>query len=194
MKKKKQKEKINPIMGNSSKNSKKLKKLKNNRIVNNSEDENEVKSFIIIVVIIAVLVGAIYFATELFKKEDKTANEVKSGEINYDKLTLGMLLNRPYEEYYVIIYDSKDSKAIQYQNAVSKYSSREKSLKVYYCDLSNKLNSQYYNVGNDNKSNPNAKKISELDLGDVTLIKVKNHEITKYVEGIESINSTLNKA
>ena len=65
------------------------------------------------------------------------------------------------------------------------------SLKIYYCDLGNKLNRDYYNVNNDNKSNPNAKSIKELDLGDLTLIKVEKGKITKYIEKYDSIKNEL---
>ena len=46
-------------------------------------------------------------------------------------------------------------------------------------------------VNNDNKSNPNAKSIDDIDLGDITLIKVKNGEIVSYIEDIEQIKTEL---
>ena len=156
-----------------------------------SEDENEIRKFIIIVVVIIVLVGIVYAVTELTKKDTKTSDEVVAGEIDYNTLSIGMLLNRPEKEYYVIIYDSENPDAILYSAMINKYDAKGNKLKLYYCDLGNALNSKYYNVGNDNKSNSKAEKINELDLGDLTLIKVKDGKITKYVENIDEIKELL---
>ena len=102
-----------------------------------------------------------------------------------------MLLNRPEKEYYVLIYDKEDSDAVLYSSTMNSYSSKKDGLKIYYCDLGNKLNREYYNINNDNKSNPNAKSIKELDLGDLTLIKVEKGKITKYIEKYDSIKNEL---
>lgn len=180
------KAKINPIMGDQ----KKLKGLK----ANNDTDENEIKSFIILVIIISILIGAIYGVTELLKKKDNNEETKTVGKINYDRISIGTLLNRPESEYYVMIYNTNDSNAIVYSTLLTQYmskSSEKDYIKIYYCDLENKINSNYYNVNNDNKSNPDAKKISELDLGDITLIKVKNGKIIKYVEDYNKIESIL---
>lgn len=178
---KKEKKNINPLFGNQ-------KRIKSVNF--SSDDDNIIKKFIITVVIIVLLVGIVYGATELFKKKDNNV-DVTQGEVNYNIVTIGMLLNRPEKEYYVVIYDQNDSNAVMYSAMISNYANNNGKLKVYYCDLSNKLNSSYYNINNDNKSNPDAKKISELDLGDLTLIKVSNGKIVKYLENYEDIKSYL---
>lgn len=177
----------NPIMTNN-------KNIKGINIKDTSEDALEIKSFIIIVLVISILIGAIYGLTELIKDEPATENLITSGTINYDKLTVGMLLNRPYEEYYVLVYNSEDKDAVVYSTILSKYmqkKDKEKYTKIYHCDLSNSLNSVYYNVGEDNKSNPMATSIEDLDFGKITLIKVKNGKINKYYEELDEIKQTL---
>ena len=159
-----------------------------------SDNENEIKTFIIIVLVISVLVGGIYALTEVLKKDENTKEETVAGKINYDRISIGMLLNRPYGEYYVMIYDVNDSESILYSTLMSKYMNNKSDseyIKIYYCDLGNKINSKYYNVNNDNKSNPNAKDISELDLGNLTLIKVKNGKIVSYIEDYDKIAEIL---
>ena len=176
----------NPIL---KKNRKKLKKLQMN---NNTGDENEIKSFIIIVVVLMVLIGATYGVTELLNKKEKTEKEeTTTTEVNYDKIAIGNMLNAPYDEYYVLIYNADDTSAVMYSNLLSTYKNKKDSKKIYFCDLSNKLNSSYYNVNEDNKSNPKASKISELDLGDLTLIKVKKGKINGYYEEYEKIKKVL---
>lgn len=177
----------NPIMTDK-------KNIKGMNIKDISEDSVEIKSFIIIVVVISVLIGAIYGLTELIKKEPAEEEKITAGTINYDKLTVGTLLNRPYEEYYVLVYNSEDNNAVLYSTILSKYTQKNDKkdyIKIYYCDLANSLNAKYYNVGEDDKSNPNAKNIEELDFGKVTLLKIKNGKINMYFEDISKIKETL---
>lgn len=175
------------------KNVKENKKIKNIKIDKSVDDSNEIKAFIIIVAVIVLLIGAIYGLTELFKEETVLDNSVP-GEINYDVVTVGTILNRPYEEYYVLVYNQEDDEAPIYAAVLSKYmeNSAEKDyIKMFYCDLHNSLNKGYYNVNNDNKSNPKAAKTEDFDFGDITLIKIKNGKITKYIEKIEEIKEVL---
>ena len=194
MAKKDKKLKENPLI-KSSKENKKLKKIKVNNI-SADEDENDVKKFIIIVLVIALVVGVIYFFTEKFKKNptDTQENETVAGQINYDKVVIGTLLNRPEGNYYVLIYSSEDDNAMKYSTMVSKYtqkSTEDAMIRLYYCDLANTLNKAYYNVNGDNKSNPKAKTIKELDLGDLTLIRVKDGKIVEYIEDYTTIQNKL---
>ncbi len=183
----KNKTKENPIMHNKKVTAKNL---------GLSEDENEIKRFVIIVIAIAVIAGIVYIATEAFnKKEAEYEDTPTTGAINYDVVTIGTLLNRPSDDYYVLIYDSEKNDAVKYATLMDLYideNSKEKNYKpIYLCDLSNSLNKEYYNVNNDNKSNPKATKIEELDLGDLTLIQVKKGKIVKYVEDYKTIHDLL---
>ena len=164
------------------------KKIKNQKYY--TEEQKEIQKFIIIIIVLVLLIGAIYFLTDKFV-EQGNSNNITTGEINYDKATIGTLLNRPYDEYYAIIYSSDSTEASYYNSIKTNYSSKDGGLKIYYIDLDNELNQKYYNVNNDNKSNPSAKSIDEINLGDVTLIKVKNGEIVSYIEDIEQIKTEL---
>ena len=55
--------------------------------------------------------------TEIQKKE-----EIKAGEINYDKVSVGTILNRPYDEYYVL--DDKEAE----ENTISLRSRKDGDL------------------------------------------------------------------
>lgn len=181
---------------------KKTKKLENPKFTNvkrinnmgvSSEDENIIRKFIIIIVIIVILVGLIYWVTELTHKKEETKDTVTTGEIDYTVVSIGTMFNRPEKEYYVLIYDLEDENSILYSAVINKYlNDTSKKEKLYYCDLGNTLNKKYYDVNNDGKSNTSAKNINELDLGKLTLIKIKNGEIIKYLEDFETIKSELN--
>lgn len=185
-KKKNNKLKENPIMVDQ----KKLKNIK----VENSEDTNEIKSFIIIVVVIAAVIGIIYGLTEIFKEDEIPTDEVVAGSINYDKTSVGTILNRPYDKYYVMVYDSDDDKAVLYSTILTKYmqnSEDKEYVKIYYCDLNNKFNNEYYDKNKDGKSNPKAKSVEEFNFGDITLLKIEKGKITKYIEDLDSIKEML---
>lgn len=188
MKKNNKKLKENPIMGNK-------KNIKGLKISGGSEDQNEIKAFIIIVIVIAVLIGVIYGLTEIFKKDDSSnSNEIVTGSINYDKASVGTILNRPYKEYYALVYDSDDNKAVIYSTMLTKYmqnSESENYIKIYFVDLGNDLNKDYHNINGDGTTNPKANEVSEFNFGDLTLIKVENGKIAKYIEEYDTIKEIL---
>lgn len=157
-----------------------------------SEESKEVKRFIIILLSIIVLVLAVYGITRLVNKDKDNNNDrtVTAGSIDYDKVSVGTLFNRADSEYYVIVYDGEAPNAIYYSALMNKYMDKEKSNKVYFCDLSNELNKKYY-VGEDKDSNPNATTSSELAFKNLTLIKIKNGKIVKYLETLDTIKTEL---
>lgn len=167
------------------KNKKKLKKLKFKTI---EEDENIVRNFVILVLIITLLIVVLYLVTnKVTHKKDEKEPKVKT-EINYNKVLVGMILNRPYKEYYVLVFNSEDKDALKYNALMNKYINK-KLLKLFYCDLYD--NKKYYNVGNDNKSNPLVRTESEFDFGEITLLKIKDKKIVQYVENYEKIKNIL---
>lgn len=170
--------------------------VKNNKRVKNTkvrtENEEIIRRFVIIFIIIVVIVVGVYFLTNILVNKDSsssTSNETIAGEVNYDILSVGTLLNRPYKEYYVMVYNSEDSEAIYYSSLITNYEKEEDASKIYFCDLANALNSSYSAKGGE--SNPKAKSIEELKFGKVTLIKVKDGKISKYLEDIEAIKTAL---
>ena len=112
----------------------------------------------------------------------------QAGEIDYSKVSVGTMLTKNEKNYYVLIYDSADNNAGLYSLLKADYSAKEDALSIYFCDLSNSLNSKYKS----DNTNPKATKIEELALGDITLIKVSNAKISKYVEGFDNIKKELN--
>lgn len=174
---------------------KELKRIKMLNKQMNINDENEIKSFIVILLFIIAVIGVLYLITKVTKNETTSDDStVQSGTINYDKLSVGMILNRPYDEYYVILYDSNDNNSIIYSTILSNYMNKKGGkdyIKIYYCDLGNELNAPYYNVKNDNISNKNAKKVEEFDFGSLTLLKIKKGKIVSYIENQEKIEELL---
>lgn len=167
---------------------KQLKKILKN--ANKTEEQKEIKKFIIILAIVVLIVVGMYFLTKDVVKKEANKKENDKTEVNFDysKIILGELLNRPYDEYYVIVYNSKDSKVNYYANLASTYSTKENALKIYTADLNDSMNSKYYNKDGGNKD---AKSLDDLKVSDISLIKVKNKKINKYVENVDNIKTEL---
>ena len=81
------------------------------------------------------------------------------------------------------------NKANYYGALADKYASEKESLNIYHIDLEDSMNKEF--IAEDGKSNPNAKTIDELKVGDVTLIKIKDGSITKYIENVDEIKREL---
>mgnify|MGYP004469516031 CR=1 FL=1 len=165
--------------------------MKKNKIPKyRTEEQEEIIRFIVILIIVIAFVLGIYFFTKNIVKKTKidTTENVTEGQIDYSKVTVGTMLNKSDETYYVIVYNSEDIQSPIYSTIASKYSENEKSLPIYTCDLANTLNKDY--VAQE-ESNPKATKIEELAFKEFTLLKIKNGKINKYIEGLDSIRSEL---
>lgn len=161
------------------------KKVKKNKVKYQTAEQQEIKKFIIVILVVIACVGVVYFVTrafvtkDLFTESENETKDVVSGTVNYEVAIMGQLLNRPYDEYYAVIYNNVEGDYIaDMSTLVYDYTSKEKHLHMYTIDLSNELNKGYYDPEN---VNTKAKKLSDVKVGDITLIKVKNGKIDKYI-------------
>ena len=164
----------------------KAKKIKQENF--KSEDEQEISRFIKILLIVVVFILGIYFFTSIVVKKEYDINkDLTEGQISSNNIIVGSILNRPHIEYYVIVYNSNSSKAVIYETLLGLYESKEDSLRIYTVDLNNQLNKRFEST----KYNPTATKIDEFKFGEITLLKIKDKSINKYVEDLEKIKSEL---
>lgn len=162
----------------------KKKKVKN-KIKYSTGESDEIFSLVTVILVVVLIVGGLYLATrafvtkDLFKKKEQEVEQVTPGTVQYDVIIMGQLLNRPYDEYYVAIYDAAEGDYIlDMMTLVSSYNNQSKHKHIYTVDLSNKLNADYYDPSN---VNLDAKKVEDIKVGDITLIKVKKGAIVKYI-------------
>lgn len=168
---------------------------KDNRISYKTEEQKEITKLIIIILVVTCLVAGAYLVTrafvtkDLFDKGTQEEKVVVPGEINYDVTIVGSILNRPYSEYYVVVYDTTNKDyATDIRSYVATYSAKAKHLHIYTVELDNPLNKDFYDPEN---VKLDTKNVEELRFGDVTLLKVKKGEITKAVTDLEKIKKEL---
>lgn len=164
-----------------------MKKQKSNY---QTEEQKEMMYFLIILGVVFVFVFVVYYFSKFFVVDQSLFEpNYTAGVVNEERAIVGTIFNRPESEYYVIAYDETSSKAVYY-SALSTTYGKDGTLNIYHLDLSNSLNQSYY-VGSDGESNQHAKKASEIKLKDLTLIKIKNGKIEKYLEKLEDIEKEL---
>ena len=169
------------------KNKKKL--LKEQKYV--SEEEHEIRRFIIILLSIVVIIVLIYVVSNIFIKKNSSNSgyENKAGEVDYNVVSVGTMLNRNDDEYYVMVYSQEGSSSTIYATYGGMYTSKTDAKKLYYLDLNNEINKPY--VAKDGKSNPDAKSIDEFKFGEFTLLKIKKGKVVKYLEDVDTIKKEL---
>ena len=154
------------------------------------EEENYVNRFImtigiLLIILIAgyLIIGIFVNKTISFNKEDEEEKE----EVKIDNTTIlaGEIFDQKEEEYYVLVYDTTDTKSIL-PNWKSNYEGSENTLTVYVVDSSKKLNANFIV---DKNSNTNPTSYSNLKIKSPTLIKIKNKEVIEYTEGEEAIKN-----
>ena len=160
-----------------------------------TEDQKEIMRFFIVLLVVILMVTAIYFLTRIFvtkdlgKKKDSTeTQEVVEGNVNYSVTSVGQILNRPYDSYYVIIYDTTGDSVNDAQSLMISYNSKEERKHLYRVDLNSYVNKDFYDKENEN---PNAKSVSEFKFGDLTLLYIKKGKVEKYITEIDKMKTEL---
>lgn len=163
--------------------------MKKEKLNYKTEEQKEIVKFGIVLAILVCVIVFVYLLSSKFLNVSIKEYEYTTGTVSTDVVIVGTLLNQKEKSYYVMAYDSTKNNATSYNTYTEYYTSNKKdALKIYYLDLNNGMNKDYYVLEN---SNPNAKKIKDLKIIDGTLIKVENNKITKYIEGTKAIEKEL---
>jgi hypothetical protein len=158
-------------------------------------EQEEMLKFVSVILVVLACVGGIYLLTRAFvtkdlfnKDETKESSKV---EVNYKSAIVGNIMNRPYNEYYVMVYDTTSEAASELSTVITNFENRtdEAKLHMYIVDLHNKLNADFYNPEKENKK---ATGVSNFMFGDRTLLKIKGGKVEKYITDLAKINEELN--
>lgn len=157
------------------------KKIKMEKYEN--DDIKLIKKLLLILLIIVLVILGLYVFTDkvVMEKQETNVNEV---EFDYDTATIGTILNRPYDEYMVLLYNSKEDNATYYSTLLAKYTGDEK---LYFVDLSLKSSEKYIS----DTSSGIFISINDAKFSGPTLLKIKNGKVIKFLETKEEIKENL---
>lgn len=150
---------------------------------------NELVNLIKIIIVVCVILLAFYFITVLVSKKTKGSafdNDDSVAVIQYDKIIVGEILNRPESSYLVMVEKKDDVNSNLYQSYLSIYSGKENALRVYNVDLGEVFNLDY--VGDETILNEG---IQNYKFSDTTLIKINDGNILETYVGLEAIENYL---
>lgn len=163
--------------------------------INLNEEQQEMARFAYTVIGLFLVVFLVFIFTK-YVINDGDINIVVfdsvEGQVNYNIASVGTMLGKADEEYYVYLYSSEDTNVPVYQLPAALYVSQEIDdlLPIYYVDIEGNFNKSF--VATEEKpENVDAKSIDEISLGEITLIKVVNGEISKYINNIDDIEIEL---
>ncbi len=158
-----------------------------------TEEQLEVKKFIFVLLGLILVIVGIYFFTRAFVTKDLFNNNSEEitytdGVINYNSVIVGTMLNRKEKEYYVMAFSNENPEASYYDTLASSYKGK-KEKNIYYLDLNNELNKKY--VATDDKVSTKFTKLDELKFGNLTLLKIKDGKVTKFITKVDEIKKEL---
>lgn len=147
-------------------------------------NDNEMLKLVKLIIIVSLIVLVFYLITMFVnKKEEKQPETSTPATIQYDYILAGNILSQPNDKYYVLAKTSDDLNTTVYEAYLSNYKNVEKSLRVYYVDLNNPLNSKFLKE----ESNFKIKDINEMSFKETTLLLIEDAKIKKTYEGKENI-------
>lgn len=159
-------------------------KRERNKNKNNGSDEIQIKSFLITLVSVLLFIGLIYLgvlglkAAGLFDA-GYTKPTKEATKIDYENILLGTVFGRKEKDYYVVFDDYKKNEN-SYTNTIIKDNAK---IPVYKIDLSKGENKACIS----DSGNSKAKNDNELKINGLTLIRITNGKIAKYLEGSDKI-------
>ena len=160
-------------------------KLQNQREV--SETELEVKRFICILVVLLVIIGGIYFLTS--RNSGNKTNNTTEATIQYNEISVGMILNRnEYSEYYVLAYLDDSANYSELSSLYRTYQNKSGNTKLYTVDLNDPINKDFVTTDTENVNVTNA---ADFRFSTDTLLYIKDGKVSKTYTTFKSIENVL---
>lgn len=150
------------------------------------------KVIVILVVLCTLCIFYLITVKITINEEAKTAQESNKNEkadIQYEEILVGSTFNRSDDKYFVVYYDMSEDSTSDVVSAISSYRAGEDALPLYVVDMSDPLNKGYASKD----SNDSAEDASELRINGVTLVRVKDGNLDKYLEGEDEVIEYLTK-
>lgn len=106
----------------------------------------------------------------------------------YDNMIIASKTFEQKNDEYMVIFFSQNDASDTLKSTISAYDSSDKNVKLYKVNIDEAINKFVVS----DEENINATNYDELKINDVTLITIKNNEITSYVVTEDDVISKLN--
>lgn len=160
--------------------------IKRNKTMN--DDYKRAITFIVVLLIVCGAIGLLFLLNGKYVTKDmfQKTTTAPTTEVSYDHtlLTVSNLFDVSDSEYYVMLYDNSDeTKAFLYSNLVVGF--KEVDIPLYSVDMSNAMNSKYYDVKGTENTKPT--KSSEVMITRPTLMHIKKGKVVNYITDLDTI-------
>lgn len=162
-------------------------KRERNKVNYSMNETDGFKKFFIVLASVLVFIGLVYLGVlgleklgvfeAGYTKPSKTATEIST-----EYIMVGTVFNRP-EKDYIVIFDDYSKNRNPYVNTLAE----NYKFRAYKVDMSKPENSKYKSE----EANTNVKKDSDLKINDVTMIRITNGRVSKYIVGADKIEEYL---
>ena len=162
-------------------------KRERNKTNHSMNEADGFKNFFIVLASVLVFIGIVYLGVLGLEKlgvfeAGYTKPSKEATEISTEYIMIGTVFNRP-EKDYIVIFDDYSKNINTYVNSLAE----NYKLRAYKVDMSKSENSKYKS----DKENTNVKKDSDLKINDVTMIRITNGKVSKYIVGADKIEEYL---
>ena len=162
-------------------------KRERNKVNYNMNETDGFKKFFIVLASVLVFIVLVYLGVLGLEKlgaveAGYTKPSKEATKISTEYIMVGTVFNRP-EKDYIVIFDDYSKNRNPYVNTLAK----NYKLRAYKVDMSKAENSKYKS----DKANTNVKKDSDLKINDVTMIRITNGRVSKYIVGADKIEEYL---
>lgn len=158
-----------------------------------SKNDGWYDKLIVILVVLCILCLFYLLTVKITINEDakkiEESRETEKADIQYEEILVGSTFNKSDDKYFVVYYDKSDESLNDVTSAISSYKAGEDALPLYVVDMSDPLNKKY--AADD--SNTSADDASELRIDGVTLVRIKEGNLDKYLEGQDDVVEYLTK-
>ncbi len=148
--------------------------------------KKQVKKVVITTLVVVAVLGAFY-GISLYLNSISGPNYVKDvaeAYIQYDEILAGNTFSSDKNDYSVVYFDREDEfVTTNIMTAINENNSTDNPKKIYIVDMSNAINSKYVSE----KTNTKVSNLSELEIGEPTLINIKNGKVTKVITNTDEI-------
>lgn len=158
----------------------------------------EIKNGITITITVILVIAIVYLITAVFMTGEignkKTNSESKKTTTNssvskiYDNMIIASKTFDQNKDEYMVIFFYGNDVSDELDSAITTYDSSNNKIKLYKVNVSDVINKFVLSE----QQNSKATNYNELKINDVTLITIKNNEITSYVVTEDEVISKLN--